>query len=177
MSEPKDENMELQTADKRPADLVPYKRGITLGEIAKGTLGRFLPGSVIGMTLPALVLDSAGPNGPLSFIDTILAQMSLAGPLVAGFGIGLVALGHWLFPDAKVSGWRSFIAGLVSPIAILAGSWISRGFLGAEGMVVSFLAGVILALVMYFAWLSPTPEDMRGDRYEPDELGHGPEAA
>jgi hypothetical protein len=35
-------------------------------------------------------------------------------------------------------------------------------------MVISFLLGVVLALVMYFAWLTPTPEEMRDAGYEPD---------
>jgi hypothetical protein len=163
---------ELPAADPRPTDLVPYQRGVSLSHVAKGTFGRFLPGSVVGMTVPALVLDFMGPGGPLSFLDVILVQLTLAAPLVLGFGLGLLALGGWLYPDADVSGRRSFIAGLVSPVAVLAGSWISGGFsTGSEGMVVTTLVGVILALVMYFAWLSPTPEEMRDDRHEPHHLG------
>jgi hypothetical protein len=38
-----DESMKLQTEDQQPTDLVPYERGVSLGDIAKGTLGRFLP--------------------------------------------------------------------------------------------------------------------------------------
>jgi hypothetical protein len=113
----------------------------------------------------------------MSFQETILAQMYFAGPLAVGFGLGLVALGHWLYPDANVSGRRSFIAGLVSPIAILASSWISRGFQGStEMMVASLLTGVVLALVMFFAWLSPTPEERCEARFESDRLDPGPEA-
>jgi hypothetical protein len=166
-----EQGVELQTTDDQPTALVPYERGVSLGQIAKGTFGRFLPGSVIGMSIPALLLDFMGPGGPMSFLDVMLLQMYSAAPLIVGFGSGLLALGRWLYPDANVSGRKSFIAGLVSPIAILGANLISGGFqTSGEGMVVTFLTGVVLALIMYFAWLRPTAAEMRDGRYEPDQL-------
>ena len=80
--------MELQTVDQQPTDVVPCERGVSIGVIAKGTLGRFLPGSVIGMSLPALILQNMGPSGPMSFLETILGQMYFAGPLLWALDLG-----------------------------------------------------------------------------------------
>jgi len=38
-------------------DLVPYRRGVSLREIAKGALVRFLPGSLIGLGGLTMVFD------------------------------------------------------------------------------------------------------------------------
>ena len=35
-----EQGMELQTTDDQPTALVPYERGISLGQIANGTFGR-----------------------------------------------------------------------------------------------------------------------------------------
>ena len=42
---------------------------------------------------------------------------------------------------------------------------------------VAFFVGLAVALGMYFAWLSPTPEEMRGEGYEPDPPGQLPEGS
>jgi hypothetical protein len=34
---------------------------------------------------------------------------------------------------------------------------------------VSFLVGIVMALILFFPWLSPTPEEKRPDRYESDQ--------
>ncbi len=169
--------MALQVTDQRTTDLVPYERGISLREIVEGTLGRFLPGSVIGMGGLAAVVNIIGPGGPLSFLAEVGFMLSsFAGPLAMGFGLGLVGLSRWLYPDSKVSGRRSFIAGLLSPLAFSATTLLIGGpFQGFT--LVGFLVGVAMAFGMYFAWLSPTPEEMRDDRYEPDQPGQLPDGS
>jgi hypothetical protein len=155
--------MELQTTDGKTTDLAPYERGISLREVAKGTLGRFLPGSVIGMGLLSVIIPPVGLDGPLLLELLLLHEV---GPLVIGFGLGLVGLHRWLYPDSEVTGRKSFIAGLLTPIAMLgAGVLIS---LPVQPALVSFLVGIAMAVGMFFPWLSPTPEEKRSDRYQPD---------
>ena len=162
--------MALQVTDQGTTDLVPYERGISLREIVKGTLGRFLPGSVIGMGGLAAVFNIIGPGGPLSFLAEVGFMLSsFAAPLALGFGLGLVGLSRWLYPDSRVSGRRSFIAGCLSPLAFTATTFLIEGVLGLT--LVGFLVGVAMAFGMYFAWLSPTPEELRADRYELDQPG------
>ena len=58
--------MKLQESGEKTMDLVPYERGILLSEVARGTLVRFLPGSVIGMGALAAIVPRGGPGGPRS---------------------------------------------------------------------------------------------------------------
>ena len=77
--------MELQTADERPTELVPYKRGLSLREVAKGTLARFFPGTVIGMGALSLIMPPGGLSGFRLLEFLFLHQW---GPLAIGFGPG-----------------------------------------------------------------------------------------
>ena len=166
--------MELQKTDEKATELVPYKRGISLREVTKGTLTRFLPGSVIGMGALSAIIPPGGLGG-LRLLELLLLHQ--VGPLAIGFGLGLVGLHRWLFPDSEVAGRRGFIAGLLSPVAML-GAGVLTQILGMAPLpqpaLVSFLVGIVMALVLFFPWLSPTPEEKRPDRYEPDQPGQLP---
>ncbi len=161
--------MELQAVDEKTTELVPYGRGISLREVVKGTLGRFLPGSVIGMGVLAAIIPPAGLDLP-RLLELLLFHE--VGPLVTGFGLGLLGLHRWLYPDSEVTGRRSIVAGFLTPIAML-GAGVLTGLLGMvpqpQPAAVSFLVGIAMALAMYFPWLSPTPEEKRSDRYAADQ--------
>ena len=163
------ESMELQELEEKTTELVPYKRGISLSKVAKGTLARFLPGSVIGMGALSIIIPPGGVGG-LRLLEFLLLHQ--VGPLAIGFGLGLVGLHRWLFPDSEVTGRRGVIAGLLSPVAML-GAGVLTQLLGIvplpQPALVSFLVGIVMALVMFFPWLSPTPEERRADHYEPDQ--------
>lgn len=161
--------MEIQTTDDGGTDLVPYEAGISLREVVKGTLTRFLPGSVIGMGVLAAIIPPLGLT-KLRLLELLLLHE--VGPLVLGFGLGLLGLHRWLYPDAEVTGRKSFVAGILTPIAMLGGG-VLAGLVGFVSQIqpslLSFLVGFFMALAMFFPWLSPTPEEKRSDRYESDE--------
>jgi hypothetical protein len=163
--------MEIQRTDNGTTELVPYKPGISFKEVVKGTIGRFLPGSVIGMGVLTAIIPPGGLSGLRLFELLLLHEV---GPLVIGFGLGLLGLHRWLYPDSDVTGRRSFVAGILTPIAML-GAGVLIGLLGLMPRVqpglVSLIVGIVMALAMFFPWLSPTPEEKRSDRYESD----GPE--
>ena len=71
----------------------------------------------------------------------------------------------------------SFIAGLMSPLALFIAATGGRGWTLTLLPFLLVLVGVILALGMYFAWLTPTPEEMRGDEFERDPPREIPEVA
>lgn len=162
--------MELQATDEKMTELVPYKRGISLCKVAKGTLARFLPGSVIGIGALSAIIPPGGLDG-LRLLELLLFHQ--VGPLAIGFGLGLTGLHRWLYPDSEVAGIRGFIAGLLSPVAVLGAGALTM-LLGIvplpQPALLSFLVGIVMPLVMFFPWLSPTPEEIRPDRYEPDQL-------
>jgi hypothetical protein len=164
--------MELQIPEEETKELVPYERGLSLREVVKGTLARFFPGSVIGMGVLSAIIPPAGLGG-LRLLELLLVHE--LGPLVLGFGLGLLGLFRWLYPDSEVTGRRSFIAGLLTPIAMLGAGVLSSGF-QVQLALVSFLVGIVMAVAMYFPWLSPTPEEKRSDRYgrgQPDKMTDG----
>lgn len=162
-------SMELLTPDEKTTELVPYKPGLSLHEVVKGTLARFLPGSVIGMGVLSAIIPPAGLDVLLLFELLIFHQV---GPLVVGFGLGLLGLHRGLYPDSEVSGRKSFIAGLLTPIGMLGAGVL----LHLQPAVASLLVGIVMAVGMYFPWLSPTPNEKRSDRYaldRPDQPTNG----
>ena len=168
--------MELQKSDDKRTELVPYRRGVSLSKVAKGTLARFLPGSVIGMGLLSAIIPPGGLSG-LRLLELLFLHQ--VGPLGIGFGLGLLGLHRWLYPDSEIGGRRGFLAGLLSPVAML-GAGVLTGLLGMvplpQPALVSFVVGIVMALGMFFPWLSPTPEEKRSDCYEadqPDQLPAG----
>jgi hypothetical protein len=165
--------MEIQKANDETTDLVPYERGISLREVAKGTLARFLPGSFIGLGVLQVLLPLRVPYGPLALAELLLLEV---GALVIGFGLGLVGLHRWLYPDSEVAARKTFVAGLLSPMALIIAGTLNR-ILQVDFALVFLLVGVVMALGMYFPWLSPTPEGKRSDRYEPDQPEQLPDGA
>ena len=145
--------------------LVPYVRGIPMKDIATGALGRFLPGALTTMVGAALILEFS-VSGPV--LGVVGGFLGIAATLTAGFGLGLFGLRRWLYPDANVSGRRSFIAGLMAPFALFIGATGAQSWNVLLLPVLLILVGMILALGMYFAWLTETPEEMRGETREGD---------
>ena len=154
-------------------DLEPYEPGIERSEIVQATLFRFMPASVLSAFAAiagiAVLSDSTIP-------EEIIFLPLMAAPLGAGFGVGLEVLRRFLYPDANLNGRRSVIAGIMSPFAygmimLLAIQLFFDGRAGVVTAVVGvsalFLAGVVSAVIMFFAWLTPPPEEMRPDALNP----------
>jgi len=149
------------------SDVVPYKRGLSLKTVLRGVLKRFLPSSAISLG----VLGSALGVSGLGLLPL------LAGGLTLGFGLGMEGLRRWLYPDAKVDGRRSVVAGLLSPLLLFGTvALIETTGLGPIGLAgFTLLSGMIMALAMYFPWLTPTPEMVQRSEVESlvdeDDLG------
>ncbi len=143
------------------SDVVPYERGVSLKTVLRGVLKRFLPASAISLGVLGLALTTAGASG-LALIPL------LAGGLTLGFGLGMEGLRRWLYPDAKVDGRRSVVAGLLSPLLLFGTVALIEttglGPIGAAGF--TLLSGMIMALAMYFPWLTPTPEMVQRSEVE-----------
>jgi hypothetical protein len=154
-----------QVVRRSDAALVPYRRGVSLREVVKGALARFLPGSLLTMVAGPSLLGVGIFSGLFTGIGGVIG---VAGALTIGFGAGLLGLRRWLYPDARLGGSRSFIAGLLSPLALFIVAALSRGWTGPQIPLVLGLVGVVMAVGMFFAWLTPTPEHMRGDGFEPE---------
>ncbi len=146
-------------------DLVSYRRGVSLREIAKGALVRFLPGSLISLGGLTMVFDLSMRGDAVA---TVGALLGFAGALTLGFALALLGLRRWLYPDARLGGQRSFLAGLLAPLALFVAATTGLGMTQLPVLLV--VVGVITALGMFFAWLTPAPEAMRGDGFEPDSL-------
>ena len=162
--------MDLQKTEEKATELVPYKRGISLTKVVKGTLARFLPGTALAMSGLGVFWPPMGPDGPLPLPLRIELMFMEMGPLVVGFGLGLLALHRWLYPDSDVTGRKGIIAGLAAPLVLpFVGDLLLSGF-GLGIIPTSFLVGLAIAVGMYFPWLSPTPEEKRPEQYERDQL-------
>lgn len=159
--------------DERSGDtrheVVAYKRGLSLRETLRGAVSRFLPASIGSLAVGGALLDSSGPNW---WIEFVVGITGFAGFLTLGFGLGLLVLQRRLFPDAGVDGRRSVLAGLLSPLAMAIGGslFITTGLGMAEAAGLLVLVGVVLAVVFFFPWLTPTPESMRGAKYSFDPV-------
>jgi hypothetical protein len=168
------EGIEVYLTEGTPTELVPYERGVSLREVGKGTLARYLPGSVLGMGVLHLVdLPLVVPSFP-AMVELLLVYE--LGPLVIGFGLGLLVLRRWLYPDSEVAGKKSFLAGFLSPVTLVITSLLARGP-GLDLALISFLVGIVMALGVYFRWLRPTPEEKRPEGYEPDQPGLLPDGS
>ena len=121
-------------------NLVPYRRGVSLREIAKGALARFLPGSLITLGGLATVFDIRISGEVFAAVGGLLG---LAGTTTVGFGLGLFGLRRWLYSDARLGGHRSFIAGLMSPLALFIAATVGRGWSMTQLPVLLVLVGVI----------------------------------
>ena len=157
-------------------EVVPYERGLSIREVLRGALSRFFPASVLSM---GAVGVAVGMPGPGQWLGWLMGVLGFAGALTGGFGLGLVALKRWLYPDADVTGRRSVVAGLLSPLAVFISVAVGSGLSQAQVPVVLALIGGVMAVSMFFAWLSPTPEAMREPQYgsDPSEVPRLPGGA
>jgi hypothetical protein len=141
--------------------LKPYRLGIERSEIATAAFARFMPASILtALTLiSASVLVSGSP-----IPEEVVFIPLMAAFLVAGFGVGLEVLRklRLLRRDVKVSGPRGVIAGIMSPFAytlvviVVSQFFTLRGpLLTAVALGALFVAGVVLAVIMFFPWLTP----------------------
>lgn len=138
-----------------------YERGIPFREALAATVFRFLPGALVTMVGGIMLM-----GGSLLRPDVLAIIAGGAGLLSLGFGTGLEVVRRWLYPDADIVGRRSVVAGLVSPLGafiagVLAGPMVATNVLG-----LLFLPSLVIAVVMFFAWLEPTPEEKRGSEFE-----------
>ncbi len=161
---------ELQTTESGPLEVARYKRGVSLRAVSKSALLRFLPGSLLSMAGLGAAMKVSVSTEVLAAAGGILG---FAGLMTLGFGAGLFALRRWLYPDAEITGRRSVIAGLLSPLALFIAAVMSAGLNSVQIVAVLFLVGVLLALGMFFAWLSPTPEGMLGSHFQGSESNQG----
>ena len=110
------------------AEVVPYQRGVSLREIGRGLLTKFLPGNLITIVGAGALL---GVNVSADVLTAVGGLFGVSASLTAGFGLGLLAMRRWLYPDAKLDGTRSFVAGLMSPCALFIAAVLS--FAAANG--------------------------------------------
>ena len=156
-----------QLTHTEEAEVVPYRRGISLREIGKGMLARFLPGSLLTIVGVGAFF---GVNISADALTAVGGLLGVSAALTAGFGLGLLGLRRWLYPDAKPDGMRSFVAGLMSPFALfITAVMTGRGWTLAQLPVLLGVVGVVMAVLMFFAWLTPTPEEMLGDGFEVED--------
>ena len=149
------------------SELVPYRRGISLREIVKGMLARFLPGSLLTILAAGAFF---GVNISADVLRAVGGLFGVSAALTAGFGLGLLGLRRWLYPDAKPDGMRSFVAGLMSPFALfIAAVMTGRGWTLAQLPLLLGVVGVVMAVLMFFAWLIPTPAEMLGEGFEVED--------
>lgn len=147
------------------SELVPYERGLSLRTTVKATLGRFLPGATLSLAA-GVGLMGATPFS-VGWLEWAVVLGGAAGILTLGFGVGLEMLRRRLYPDAKVDGRRSFVAGLVAPLGAFIANVIGGPIVaGLDVLGFLFLPALVIAVVMFFAWLTPTPEETRGAEYE-----------
>ena len=152
----------------QPADEIPhalaYERGVTGDEVARATFARFYPASLVGaaVLLPFFFWGLPWESRAWEML------FSFTLPAALGFYLGLMGLRRWLYPDADVRGRRSVVAGFVSPVA----AYFANAVLRTYSPMVSIAVGVVVAVLMFFAWLAPTPAEMRTGR---DARGRCPE--
>ena len=154
------------------SEVMPGKRGLTMKETLGATLTRFLPTSLLSVGAVVALFE---PGIHLS--EFLIPVLVFTGLITLGFGVGLEGLRRWLYPEADVSGRRSVLAGLLSPLAWLAAFLIVEPLGAIVGLAEFFfvgLVGVVLALGMFFPWLTPTMEaDDVGEEAFLDREGTG----
>lgn len=141
----------------------PKERDLTVEETIGATLTRFLPASIISVGAVGWWMTySSGMAAPLG--EILFLTLLFSGLLSVGFLIGLEGLRRRSYPRANVSGHRSMVAGLLSPFVWLVSLFfpVPGGGFGA-----SLLAGVLLALGMFFPWPTRDTEIRRGQTSNP----------
>lgn len=141
------------------ADVDVYSPGIAARVTLRGALGRFLPGVVLGMgvAVPVLGLPANAGSGlaALGGLGVVAACLTL------GYWGGLELLRRRLYPDAAVDGRKSFVGGLVAPLAAVSSLAFSMTLGTLPALALFAAVGVVIAVLMFFAWLTPTPDEMR----------------
>ena len=83
--------------------------------------------------------------------------------MTVGYGVALLAMRRWLFPDARPDSLRSFLAGVLAPFAVFVSLVAGLGF--GYLPILSVVMGMVCALGLFVAWLTPTPEAIRDHRF------------
>lgn len=135
-------------------EIVPYERGIRLAPALRGALLWFLPASTLSLAVVLFGLAGATLDDFSRFGSAVL---QFSGVMALGFWMGLEGMRRWLYPDAQVDGRRSFVAGLMSSFVVFILAALDVPVEGSGTEVVLCTTGVVLAVLMFFAWLSPTP--------------------
>jgi hypothetical protein len=135
-----------------PASLPIPSRGIQREEAVRATLTRFLPSSILSLGIGFLLLEVPVGAETLEFI---VGTLLLSGATTIGYGLGLEGLRRWLYENANVAGRRSVVAGLLSPLAVFIGAVLFQGLGTIGGGLLFLLVGIVMALVMFFPWLTP----------------------
>jgi hypothetical protein len=153
-----------------PTDEIPhaltYQRGVAGDEVALATLTRFFPASLVGtaVLLPFYFSATSWEREAAWLLGSFTA------PAAVGFYLALVGMRRWIYPDADVRGRRSAVAGFVAPIA----AFCANAVLRTHPLTLSIAVGVVVAVLLFFAWLAPTPAEMRtgrNARYNVDDDG------
>lgn len=155
-----DDGTPVSQAESVTSGLVAYRPGLSFREAKEAALTRFLPGA--GASLLATLWFMGGVQGVEQWIEAGLYLAAGTATLTVGFAAGLELLRRHLYPDARVSGRRSVIAGLLAPPAIFAtlGVFLDSGVSVIELLGLFVAVPAILAVLMFFAWLTPTPEEL-----------------
>jgi hypothetical protein len=148
------------TSETDPLKPPSYDRGVATSEVARATLTRFLPASLLSLGTVFVVINASLLGSRVVDILLMVFGATLgAGVLLAGgYWTGLTLLRRWLYPDAEISGRRSIIAGLMSPLGLFISVVLGAGVRPAGAFLITFVVGLVMALAMFFAWLSPTPD-------------------
>ena len=168
LSVPEDPD-EAEDGDEPEEVMVVYRPGFPLAASLKGALGRFFPGALVSFAAVVAFMGGVPQGG--EFGEAVLMVLFGAAGMTAGFAAGLESLRRWLYPDAKIAGRKSFIAGLMAPVALFVVGALMAAPLGLPAILtLLFVVPLALSLLMFFAWLTPTPEPHRDQAYgEPDE--------
>ena len=144
-----------------PVQVATLPRGVPLDVVLRAVLRHFLPGAA-AVVLPLFTLLLL--LNPFDWMTNVPVLLGVLGLATAGFGLGLGALSHWLFPHSNPDGQRSDVAGLASPFVTLAAGGGLFRLIGPLSTAAEFVAiwsvaalsGFALALVSYAPWLKPT---------------------
>ena len=167
--------VEPRLADSDAVDL--YAPGLPAATTLRAALRRFFPACMLSVGVVVAFLGL--PRSVDAWIAVLGGTAAVAATLTAGFFAGLAFMRRHLYPDALVDGRRSVVAGLMSPLAtfLVMASGIPLGTAEALGLLA--VVGVAMAVLMFFAWLTPTPEAIRdpawahGDSEEKGRLHPG----
>ena len=123
---------------------------ITLREILRGSLTRFLPGIALGVGI-LYGLARLNDRVTVGWLNLTL----FFGVLTLSYLGALMAIRMRLRADAGVAGRRSFVAGILSPAAFLCGLVLFQPRTGTGLYTMAVCLGLVLGFGMFFPWLKP----------------------